>query len=142
MNELTTVCGIVENFERSTDVRGTSNRTSTTHLSIFDIGPHRVLLKTATPSVISNGDNVAVAGQTSNGQFHAVACKNSTANWISPLKQQGCVYTLLIGMAVVSFLLFFMVLPIVFGGICVYFAIKVKKYDNTLKQAHQLILNA
>jgi hypothetical protein len=142
MDELTTISGTVENLERSTDVHGTSNRTSTTHLSIFAVGTNRVLLKTSIPSVLSNGDKVILAGTHSNGQFHALACKNITANWISPLQQQGCAYSALICMAIVSFLLFFMVLPIVFGGVCVFFAIKVKKHDNTLKQAHQMIQNA
>lgn len=139
MDELIRISGIVEDLERSTDVQGTSQRTSTTHLSIFVVESKRVLLKTATPSVLSNGDKVALAGTFSNGQFHALACNNLTANWISPLKQQGVAFIALICMAVISFLLFFLVLPIIFGGVCIFFAVKVKKYDNLLKQARQMI---
>jgi hypothetical protein len=142
MNDLVKIDGIVGDFERTTDTSGTTNRTSTTHISIFKVGSTRVLLKTAVPSAISNGDQVVLAGINSNGQFHALACKNLTANWISPLKQQGCAFSALIGMAVVSFALFFMILPVIFGGVCLFFAFKVKKHDNTLKQAHQMVQNA
>lgn len=142
MNELITISGVVEGLERSTDVQGTSNHTSTTHLSIFVVGTNRVLLRTSSPSVLANGDRVTLAGAPSNGQFHALACKNLTANWTSPLKQQGCAFSALIGVSVVSFALFFLVLPIVFGAFSVFFAVKVKKHDNTLKQAHEMIRNA
>lgn len=142
MNELITISGIVEDLERSTDVRGTSQRTSTTHLSMFAVESTRVLLRTAAPSVISNGDRVALAGICSNGQFHALACKNVTANWTSPLKQQEVAFLALLFMAVVSFLLFFLVIPIIIGGICIFFAIKLKKHDNILREAHRMIENA
>ncbi len=142
MNELTVVKGIIEDLERSTDVHGTGNRTSTTHLSIFTVDTQRVILRTSTPGVLASGDNVALAGTRSNGQFHALACNNTTANWISPLKQQGCAFSALIGMSIVSLLLFFMVIPIIFGGACIFFAVKVRKRDNTLKKAHQMILDA
>ncbi|MBT63333.1 MAG: hypothetical protein CML13_09005 [Puniceicoccaceae bacterium] len=141
MNELMIISGMAEDLERSTEVQGTSQRTSTTHLSMFVVDGQRVLLRTATPSVISNGDQVELAGTLSNGQFHALACKNLTANWISPLRQQKVAFAVLICMAVVSFLSFFLVLPIIFGGVCIFFAIKLKKHDDRLKQAHQMIVN-
>ena len=139
MSNLVTIRGIVENFERSTHTSGTSDRISTTHLSIFKIGVRQVLLKTASPSVLSNGDEVILAGMTLNGRFQALACKNLTANWTSPLKQQGCVFFALICMAAASFALFFLVLPVIMGGACLFFAYKIKKHDNLLKQAHLMI---
>lgn len=142
MNNLTTIKGTVEEFERSTHTSGTTQYTSTAHLSMFRIGQQRVILKTTIPSVISNGDEVILAGTTANGQFHAFACRNMTANWVSPLKQQGCAFSALICMAVVSFILFFLVFPIVFGGVCIFFAVKIRKSDHTLKLAHQMIQNA
>ena len=57
MNELVQLRGIVEDFERSTETTGGRN-TRTTHLSIFKIGSNNVLLRTTTPSVISDGDEV------------------------------------------------------------------------------------
>jgi len=142
MINLITISGEVEDLERSTHVTGVSHRTSTTHLSIFKVDTHRVILRTSAPSVIANGDRVVLAGAHANGQFTALACKNLTTNWVSPLKQQGCAFTALIGMAVISFSLFFLVLPVIFGGLCVFLAYKVKKYDNTLRRAHELVLNA
>lgn len=139
MEQLVAIRGMVEDFERSTQVSGTQNATSTTHLSMFKIGSDRVLLKTTVPSVVSNGDEVVLAGAHANGQFHALACQNLTAGWMSPLKQQGCAFAALIGMATVSFLMSFLILPFFFGGVCIFFACKVKKHDKTLRRAHQLV---
>ncbi len=141
MNNLTTIKGVVEGFERSTHVTGTDHRTSTTHLSIFKIGTNRIMLRTSAPSIISDGDEVVVAGIHDNGQFSALACKNLTANWVSPLKQQGCALTALLFMAFISFLMSFMIIPIFFCGVCIYFAYRVKKHDKSLKLAYDLIKN-
>ncbi|NWK56908.1 hypothetical protein HW115_14890 [Verrucomicrobiaceae bacterium N1E253] len=140
MNELVKMRGVVEGFERTTHTSGTSNRTSTTHLSLFRIGQNHVLLKTSIPSVIANGDEVLIAGMNINGQFQALACRNVTTNWTSPLVQQGCVFIALIVMAVVSFSLFFLVLPILMGCGCIFFAYKVKKHDKLLQEAHYMVL--
>ena len=139
MNELVRIQGVVENFERSTDTRGGSNHTSTTHLSMFKVGSDHVLLKTIIPSVIANGHEVVLAGMTVNGQFQALACRNLTTNWISPLKQQGFAFVALICIAILSFSFFFFIIPIFMGGGCVYLALKVKKHDALLQQAHNMI---
>ena len=139
MNDLVTIRGVVESFERSTHTSRPSDRITTTHLSLFKLGSRRVLLKTATPSVISNGDEVVIAGMELNGQFQALACKNLTANWLSPLQQQGCAFVGFIAVSVVSFLLFFMIIPIIMGCACLFFAYKVKKHDNLLKEAHSMV---
>lgn len=67
MNNLTTIRGVVEGFERSTHVTGTEHRTSTVHLSIFKIDTNRIMLRTSAPSIISAGDEVVVAGIHDNG---------------------------------------------------------------------------
>ena len=149
MKDLELVKGIVEDFERTTQVTGGQNRTSTTHLSIFKIGSNRIILKTSVPSLISNGDEVFVAGLYDNGQFTALACNNLTANWISPLRQQGCGSCLLIFMAFISFVVsmiflsflgfFVFIIPITFSVFCVFVAIQVKKVDRVNKQAYKLV---
>jgi len=109
---------------------------------MFEIDSNRVMFKSSYPSVISNGDEVVLSGAVVNGQFHAIACKNLSANWLSPFNRQVIAYYGLIGMAVVSFLLFFMVFPIVFGGVCLYFANKVKQHDKLFEKAHDMVKNA
>jgi len=141
MSNQITISGVVEDFERTTHVSGVQQRTSTTHLSIFKVDSHRVMLKTSAPSVISDGDKVILAGTQTNGQFTALACNNLSANWISPLKQQGCAFAALICVAVFSFLMFFLVIPIIFGVVCIFLACKINKSDNILREAHQLVQN-
>jgi hypothetical protein len=108
----------------------------------FQTLENRVVLQTTTPSIISNGDEVILAGTNVNGQFMALACKNLSANWTSPLRHQGCVFAALVCFAVVSFLMFFLVLPILFGLICLFFAYKTKKHDRVLRRAREMIENA
>lgn len=139
---ITTLSGIVDGFERTTQVSGNDQQTRTTHLSIFKIGSERVILQSSVPGMMENGDNVAVAGISSNGQFTALACKNLTTGWLTPLKQQGCVFAFLICFAIITFFLFFLILPPIAGIVALYFAYKVNKYDQTMKTAHEMIKNA
>ena len=88
--------GILEDLDRSSHVSGTEDSTSTTHISIFKIGEYRVLLKSKSPAMISNGDTVRVVGIESPGQFTGIACKNLTTNWSTQFRGQGCAKFILI----------------------------------------------
>ena len=139
MNELEKLRGVVENFERSTETTGGQNTTRTTHLSIFKIGSNNVLLRTITPSVISDGDEVVLAGSNLNGRFQAIACKNLTSNWISPLRQQKFVFFVLVFFAVSTLLLFFLIIPIFMSAACMFLAHKVKQRDALHQKAHDMV---
>jgi hypothetical protein len=143
MNQpITTISGKVQGFERTTQVSGTTQRTSTTHLSLFRLGTERMILRSSVPSMISEGDDVVVAGIQSDGQFTGLACKNQTTGWVTPLVQQGCIIAFLIVLTVISFAFFFVIFPIVFGIIFGVFAYKAYMYDQKMKFAHDLVKNA
>lgn len=143
MNQpITTITGKVQGFERTTQVSGTDHRTSTTHLSLFQLGTQRVILQSSVPSMVSEGDDVIVAGIQSNGQFTGLACKNLTTGWVTPLVQQGCVIAFLVVVTVVCLALFFFVVPILMGAVSGYFAYKAYMYDQKMKSAHDLVKDA
>jgi hypothetical protein len=140
MEELVLLKGVASDIERSTRVSGSPNTLTTTHLTMFKIGNARVILETSLPAVISEGDEVILAGVDYNGQFQALACRNVTADWTSPLKPQGCAFAMLIFMAVLSFALFFLILTIFTGVLATVIALRIKKRDELMKRARQMVL--
>ena len=81
----------------------------------------------------------SLAGVNLNGRFEAVACKNLTANWLSPLRSHKFIVYFLVFMGLSALLFFFMILPIFMSAACLYFAHKVKQRDALLKQAHEMV---
>jgi hypothetical protein len=113
---LNTIDGIVEDLERSTHVSGGSETsTSTTHLAIFKIGDERIILSATTPPMISNGDQIKVAGESKPGEFKAIACRNVTTNWSTPEvgKHNGCLIFILLATNL---------LPLIFCYVSILFA--------------------
>lgn len=132
--------GQVEDLDRSTQVSGTENGTSTTHIAIFKIGENRVLLSSNTPPMIANDDIVRIAGIDKPGQFGAIACKNLSTGWISSYNKSGCGVFVLFCMTLFTLLISFLFYP--FFIMTVVFSLilfKVLSANGTLKKAHSLV---
>lgn len=143
MANLIVLRGTVSEFERTTNTSGANGRTTTTHISLFRVDSQRVILRTRSPSVISDGDEVVLSGRFPNGRFAALACNNKSAGWISPLKQQGCVFALLVFFTIafsLMTLLFFLFVPFpIFTAII---AFGIKKHDRLQRKAYEMVLHA
>ena len=134
--------GQIANLERSMEVSGGGDGpTSTKQMAIFTLGTERVLLSSASPAMISNGDHVKVVGKIAPGQFTAIACKNLTTGWTTTYQQQGLVRKLLVFLIVVTTATSICFLP----GLLVpvglgYLLSKVIEHDNHRKAAHDLLI--
>ena len=143
VEDLVLLKGAARDIERSTHTSGSPNTlTTTTQLTLFKVGDARVILRTLAPAVISEGDEVILAGVDYNGQFHALACRNATAGWTTPLRPQGCAFAMVIFMAVLSFTLFFLIIPIFIGVLATVMARRIKKRDELMRRARQMVLEA
>lgn len=132
--------GQVEDLDRSSQVSGTENGTSTTHIAIFKIGENRVLLSSLQPPMIANGDLVKIAGIEKPGKFNAIACKNLTTGWTSTFNKQGCTLFFLVFITLVFLLLSLFAFPFIlvscFFG---FFAFMITSRNSKLNKAHRLI---
>jgi hypothetical protein len=72
------ICGIVRNIRFSTEVVGSQDSTSTSHIAIFELDGIHVELKMSDSIILNNGDEVVVAGKDKNGLFKATAYRNIT----------------------------------------------------------------
>ena len=134
--------GQIANLERSMEVTGMSDGpTSTKQMAIFTLGTERVLLSSASPAMIANGDQVKVVGKITPGQFTAIACKNLTTGWTTTYQQQGLVRKLLVFLIVVTTATSICFLPglLVPAGLG-YLLSKVIEHDNHRKAAHDLLI--
>lgn len=92
----------------------------TTHISLFSLDETRVELRLSTPPVIFDGDRVRVAGSEKNGVFSALACRNLTTGWLSPVANIGCVFAVMVAFVIFSLMIGLMmsvIFAIVGGGI-------------------------
>ena len=136
----TLIEGIVSGLDRTTQVSGGGNSTTTTHLSIFSLSGERVLLKTKYPAMIADGDQLRLAGVRGQGQFTAIACKNLTTGWTTTFKRQGCAMSALIGFGLVG-IVFTLIFPLfifmpAFAGAILFW---IMKADARLKTAHMML---
>jgi hypothetical protein len=98
--------GIVANLDRTTDVSGGGKTAATTtHVALFSLAGQRVLLRTRSPAMISNGDHLKIVGQHSPGQFSALACKNLSTGWMTSPHAGSCAMISLIVFTLVGFAL-------------------------------------
>ena len=114
--------------------------TTTTHISIFSLLGERVLLNTKYPAMIADGDHLRLVGVRGQGQFTAIACKNTTTGWITTFKKQGCAMSVLIGFGLVG-IVFTMIFPIfifvpIFAGAILFW---IMKTDARMKTAHVML---
>lgn len=131
--------GIVSNLDRTTQVSG-GEMTSTTHLSIFSLAGERVLLLTRMPAMIEDGDHLRVAGQSGQGQFTAIACRNLTTGWSTSPHKQGCAKSALIAFTVIGLIFtwlsfLFVFFPLVNGVIL----FRLIKAESRMKSAHAML---
>ena len=132
--------GKVTALDRTSHVSGTDSRTSTTHIAIFKLDNEPILLRSSFPPMINEGDYVKVVGEKSPGQFTAIACKNITTNWMTPVKcQTGAKFGL-------SALIIFTLLFSLFGSIFIfmpliltYLLYRVIKHDSMFTKANKLL---
>jgi hypothetical protein len=70
--------GTVANIRHSTEVSGNDKSVSTSQVAVFDLGGQAVEIKLMESIVLSNGDQVVVAGDTKRGLFRGLAYRNVT----------------------------------------------------------------
>jgi hypothetical protein len=70
--------GTVAGIRHSTEVSGSENTTSTSHVAVFSVAGRPVELKLSESIVIDNGDEVLLAGNVKRGLFKAMAYRNRT----------------------------------------------------------------
>lgn len=73
-----TVQGIVKGIRFTTEVSGTDNQTSTSHIAVFELDDKPVELKLSESIILSEGDKVLVAGKSKRGLFRGMAYFNRT----------------------------------------------------------------
>jgi hypothetical protein len=70
--------GTVANIRHSTEVSGNDKSVSTSQVAVFDLDGRAVEIKLMESIVLSNGDQVVVAGDTKRGLFRGLAYRNVT----------------------------------------------------------------
>ena len=101
----TVIEGIISGLDRTNHVSGGGETSaSTTHISIFGLSGERVMLSTKYPAMIADGDHLKLVGVRNPGQFSAIACKNLTTGWETPLRTQGCAKIVLSTFCIVTIL--------------------------------------
>jgi hypothetical protein len=76
--DLQVIRGTVANIRHTTEVSGNDKSVSTSQVAVFDLGGQAVEIKLMESIVLSNGDNVIVAGDTKRGLFRGLAYRNET----------------------------------------------------------------
>lgn len=76
--ELQVLRGTVANIRHTTEVSGNDKGVSTSQVAVFDLGGRAVEIKLMETIVLSNGDQVIVAGDTRRGLFRGLAYRNET----------------------------------------------------------------
>ena len=75
---LQVIRGAVANIRHSTEVSGNDKSVSTSQVAVFDLDTQAVEIKLMESIVLSNGDQVIVAGDTRRGLFRGLAYRNQT----------------------------------------------------------------
>src|SRR6188768_4007554 len=75
---LQVIRGAVANIRHSTEVSGNDKSVSTSQVAVFDLDGQAVEIKLMESIVLSNGDQVIVAGDTKRGLFRGLAYRNQT----------------------------------------------------------------
>jgi len=75
---LQVIRGAVANIRHSTEVSGNDKSVSTSQVAVFDLDAQAVEIKLMESIVLSNGDQVIVAGDTRRGLFRGLAYRNQT----------------------------------------------------------------
>jgi len=138
MEQLTTLQGTLLELNHTTHTSG-NDIISTKHISLFKVREKRVRLVTSMAPSIHEADEVILAGNYTNGEFIAIACKNLTSGWSTMYRPQTFAKVMLSIIIGVCSLLFFLVLPLLPAGFCIYLLIKVIKHDKILKTAYGLV---
>lgn len=73
-----TVEGIAKGIRFTTEVVGTDNQTSTSHIAVFELDGKPIELKISESIIFSEGDKVLVAGKLKRGLFRGMAYFNIT----------------------------------------------------------------
>ena len=76
--DLQVIRGTVANIRHSTEVSGNDKSVSTSQVAVFDLDAQAVEIKLMESIVLSNGDQVIVAGDTRRGLFRGLAYRNQT----------------------------------------------------------------
>lgn len=137
----TLIDGIISGLDRTTQVSGGGDSmTTTTHISIFNLAGERVLLRTQSPAMIADGDQVRLAGVRGQGQFTAIACKNVTTGWMTECKKQGCAISALIVFGLIG-IVFTIIFPLFFfmPAVVIVALVLVMRADARLKTAHMML---
>jgi hypothetical protein len=134
----TLIDGLISDLEQSTLLSG--DLATMTHVSIFNLLGDRVILKTAYPAMIANGDHLRLAGVRHSGCFAAAACKNITTGWMTTFKMQVCATLALVGFGLVSIALTFLFPAFILMTICciagLFFIVRT---DSRRKTAHEML---
>ncbi len=138
----TVIKGIVSGLERTTHVSGGDTMSRTTHISIFTLDNDRVILSTAYPAMIQDGDLVCVAGTRGKGKFSAIACRNLTSGWTTNYPKEGCtkivmIVFILIGLVLTFISPLFIVMPLVCGLLLV----QTIRSGKRNKRVHEMVQN-
>ena len=75
---LQVIRGAIANIRHSTEVSGNDKSVSTSQVAVFDLDTQAVEIKLMESIVLSNGDQVIVAGDTRRGLFRGLAYRNQT----------------------------------------------------------------
>ncbi len=75
---LQVIRGAVANIRHSTEVSGNDKSVSTSQVAVFDLDTQAVEIKLMESIVLSNGDQVIVAGDIRRGLFRGLAYRNQT----------------------------------------------------------------
>ncbi|GAA5496976.1 hypothetical protein Rhal01_03164 [Rubritalea halochordaticola] len=141
IQNLSILDGPIENLQYTTQISGGGeSSTRTTHIALFNLANHRIMLKSPQPPMIQNGDQVIVAGGSQPGQFTALACRNISTGWMTQTQNQGCAIAICAVMLAFSGL-FCLVMPLalpmpIFLGYLIY---KMNKWSSLTRQAHSMI---
>jgi hypothetical protein len=76
--DLQVIRGTVANIRHSTEVSGNDKSVSTSQVAVFDLDGQAVEIKLMESIVLSNGDQVIIAGDTKRGLFRGLAYRNVT----------------------------------------------------------------
>lgn len=141
IQNLSILDGTVENLQYTTQISGGGeSSTRTTHIALFNLANHRIMLKNPQPPMIQNGDHVIVAGGSQPGQFDAFACRNTSTGWMTRPQNQGCAIAITtVFMILTGF--FSLIMPLalpmpIFLGYLIY---KMNKWSSLVRQAHTMI---
>ena len=76
--DIQVIRGTVANIRHSTEVSGNDKSVSTSQVAVFDLDGQAVEVKLMESIILSNGDQVIVAGNTKRGLFRGLAYRNVT----------------------------------------------------------------